>query len=53
MRRGADKEGRESVDPRGSRPCRREGRLHSHGVDMHTDCAKVHQSDHLGHLVDL
>lgn len=53
VRRGADKEGRESIDPRGSRPCGWEGRQHSHEVDMHTDCAKVHQSDYLGHLVDL
>lgn len=53
MRRSAYREGGESNDTGGSRPNRREGRPPLTIGRISNDLDQVHQSNYLGHLVDL
>lgn len=53
MRRSAYREGRKSNDTGGSRPNRREGGPLLTKRRISNDLDQVHQSNHLGHLVDL
>lgn len=53
VRRSAGREGHESNDTGGSRPSRREGELLLPKGRIPNDSDQIHQSNQLGHLVDL